>query len=49
MRLTFNIIIGLISVIIFIYRLFFVMYPMLSKGWQLKDYVMMLDSLTMLV
>ena len=49
MKLTIKIIIGILSVLIFIYRIFFVMYPMLSKGWQLKDYVMMLDSLTMLV
>lgn len=49
MKLTFNIIVGLASLFIFIYRLFFVMSPMFIKGWEIKDWVMVLDSLTMLV
>ena len=49
MKLTFNIIVGLASLFIFIYRLFFVMYPMFSLGMETKDWVMILDSLTMLV
>ena len=49
MKLTFKIIIGLLSVLIFIYRLIFLMYPMLSSGIKKNDMVMIFDSLTLLV
>ena len=49
MKLTIKIIIGLLSVLIFVYRLIYLMYPMLSSGIKSNDWVMIFDSLTLLV
>lgn len=44
-----ELIIGLLSVIVFIYRLFVMMIPMFSQSLNNKDYSGVLKSLTLLV
>lgn len=44
-----ELIIGLLSVIVFIYRMVVVMIPMMQEGFREKNYGKIMNSLTMLV
>ena len=44
-----ELIIGMLSVIIFIYRMVAVMFPMMQEGFREKNYGKIMNSLTLLV
>jgi hypothetical protein len=44
-----ELLVGLISIVIFFYRMFVVMFPLLIKSIKEKDYGNALNSLTLLV
>lgn len=42
-------VVGMLSIVIVIYRIISLMIPMLQKGWKERDWVIILQSFTLLV